>query len=75
MLPVFRTLLFVSVFSLLSGCAGKDFVRPTSEAFRLGQTTQAQVIQQMGEPRKTGEVLKNEKNVKSVTYVYATTGG
>jgi len=29
----------------------------------------------MGEPRKSGEVLKNDKNVKTATYVYASTGG
>ena len=75
MLSALRTVLFASVLSLLAGCAGKDFVRPSSEAFRLGQTTYAQVIQKMGEPRKIGDVLKNEKNVKSATYVYATTGG
>jgi hypothetical protein len=75
MLSVLRAVLFAFVLSLLAGCAGKDFVRPSSEAFRLGQTTHAQVIQQMGEPRKTGDVLKNEKNVNTATYVYAATGG
>jgi hypothetical protein len=29
----------------------------------------------MGEPRRSGEVLKNGKTVKTATYVYATTGG
>jgi hypothetical protein len=75
MLSVVRTSIFLALISLLAGCAGKDFVRPASETVKLGQTTYAQVIQQMGEPRKTGEVLKNEKNVKSATYVYASTGG
>jgi len=74
MLSVLRAVLFASVLSSLAGCFGKDFVRPSSEAFRLGQTTYAQVIQQMGEPQKTGDVLKNEKNVKTATYVYAATG-
>lgn len=68
-------LLLVSTLSLLAGCAGKDFIRPSSETLKLGQTTYSQVIKQMGEPRKTGDVLKNGKNVKTVTYVYATTGG
>lgn len=63
------------MFLLLTGCAGKDFVRPSSDTFKLGQTTYSQVIQKMGEPSKTGEVLKNEKNVKTATYSYASTGG
>ena len=75
MLQTFRMALLISALSLLAGCAGKDFVRPSSDTFRLGQTTYSQVVQQMGEPRKTGNVLKNEKNVKTATYVYATTGG
>jgi len=67
---------FVAVMlSLLAGCAGKDFVRPSSDTFKLGQATYTQVVQQMGEPRNTGNVLMNEKNVKTATYVYASTGG
>jgi len=75
MLSVVRACLFAAVFSLLAGCAGTDFVRPSSEAFKLGRTTYGQVIQQMGEPGHTGEVLSNEKKVKTITYVYAATGG
>ncbi|MEQ1560648.1 MAG: hypothetical protein ABL933_17135 [Methyloglobulus sp.] len=60
---------------ILVGCAGKDFVRPSSDTFQLGQTGYSQVIQQMGEPKNVGEVIKNEKNVKSITYVYASVGG
>jgi len=55
----------------LVGCAGKDFVRPGPDAFRLGETSYSQVVRQLGEPRKSGDVLKNEKTVKSITYVYA----
>jgi hypothetical protein len=66
----------LAVFLLsVAGCSGKDFVRPSADAFKLGQTTYSQVLLQMGEPRKAGEVLKNGKQVKSITYVYAATGG
>jgi hypothetical protein len=65
----------VLVVILLAGCAGKDFVRPTSETFRLNETTYAQVVQQMGEPKKSGEVEKNGKYVRSISYSYASTGG
>jgi hypothetical protein len=60
---------------VLVGCAGRDFVRPSSDAFQLGQTSYAQVLEQMGEPRSVGDVLKNEKTVRSITYVYASTRG
>ncbi|MCX5718161.1 MAG: hypothetical protein NTW44_07675 [Nitrospirae bacterium] len=70
----FTKLLFCGIL-LLAGCAGRDFVRPSSDAFKLGQTTYSQVVQQMGEPRKVGDVVKNGKNLKSITYVYAATGG
>ena len=75
MLSIAKVGLIAAMLSLLAGCAGKDFVRPSSDTFKLGQTTYLQVVQQMGEPRRTGEVLKNEKNVKAATYVYAATGG
>jgi len=67
----------VGVFALLlvlAGCAGKDFVRPAPDAFKLGQTSYAQVVQQLGEPRKSGDLLKDDKTVKSITYVYASAG-
>lgn len=60
---------------VLAGCAGKDFVRPTSETFRLNETTYAQVVQQMGDPKNSGEVEKNGKYVRSISYTYASTGG
>ena len=70
-----KSLLAVLLISGLLGCAGKDFVRPGSEDFKLGQTTYSQVVQRMGEPRRAAVILKNGKNVKAVTYVYASTGG
>ncbi len=70
-----KSLLAVLLISGLLGCAGKDFVRPGSEDFKLGQTTYSQVVQRMGEPRRAADILKNGKNVKAVTYVYASTGG
>lgn len=60
---------------VLGGCAGKDFVRPGEGAFKLGKTSYAQVVQQLGEPSKVGEVLRNERQVKSISYSYASTGG
>lgn len=70
-----RVALALVVLALLAGCAGKDFVRPNSDSFKLGRSTYSEVLGQMGAPRQTGEALQNEKTVKIVTYVYASTGG
>jgi hypothetical protein len=69
---------FIAVLSLaaaLLGCAGKDFVRPSTDALKLGQTTHAQVVQQFGQPRREGTVLKNDKTLKVLSYAYASIGG
>jgi outer membrane protein assembly factor BamE (lipoprotein component of BamABCDE complex) len=70
-----RAGLLIALLYLLSGCAGKDFVRPSADAFKLGQTTYSQVVRQLGEPGKAGDVLKNGKQVKSITYSFASAGG
>jgi hypothetical protein len=75
MCKALRTASLLVFLYVLAGCAGKDFVRPSADTFQLGRTSYSQVVQQMGEPRKVGDVLKNEKPVKSITYVYATTVG
>jgi hypothetical protein len=61
---------------VLAACgAGRDFVRPTVDSFVLGQTTYAQVVQRMGEPRSSADSLHNGKNVRSIGYVYANRSG
>jgi hypothetical protein len=59
----------------LAGCAGTDFVRPNTEELKVGQASYAQVLKRMGPPRQEGTVLKNDKNVKTATYAYASVGG
>lgn len=63
------------LIALLTGCAGTDFVRPYVDAFELGKTTPAQIVAQMGEPKKKGIVKKNGTLIESITYVYASIGG
>jgi hypothetical protein len=70
-----RYFLAALLISGLFGCAGRDFVRPNPEDYTLGQTTYAQVAQRMGEPRTTSDILKNGKNVKAISYAYASKGG
>jgi outer membrane protein assembly factor BamE (lipoprotein component of BamABCDE complex) len=59
----------------LAGCAGTNFVRPDAAELRVGQSSYAQVIARMGQPRSTGQVLKNGETLKTITYAYAATGG
>jgi len=68
-----RAAVLVVLLSALAGCAGRNFERPRAEAFPLGQTTYAQVVQQLGEPRTVGDVVTNGQKVKSMTYRYTTT--
>ncbi|MBS0335224.1 MAG: hypothetical protein JSS40_00050 [Proteobacteria bacterium] len=70
-----RSVLAVLLLSLLAACAGTDFVRPDAAAFKLGKTSSAEVLKQLGQPRTTGEVLTNGKNVRVMTFAYAASGG
>lgn len=63
------------LLALVAGCAGSNFVRPTADAFQLGKTRREQVVQQLGEPRGEGSVLKDGTEVKTIGYAYAAVGG
>jgi hypothetical protein len=71
----FATIVLAAAFLLLGGCAGKNFVKPDSAEFKLGETTYSQVVNKLGEPRSTGELVKNGETIKTISYAYATTGG
>ena len=73
MATTIRTAGLMVLLAVLAGCAGRDFVRPSPEAFRLGHTTYAQVVERMGEPRAGSEMVQNGQKVRSVTYRYTTT--
>ena len=75
MYKAFRRAGFAGLLFVLAGCAGKDFVRPASDTFQLGRTSHSQVVQKMGEPSRSGDLLTNDKSVKSISYVYASTMG
>ena len=75
MFKLSKILMSIAITIALAGCAGKDFVSPTQETVKLGKTTYSQVIQQLGEPRQKGSVMKNDNDLKSINYAYAATGG
>lgn len=67
--------MLVSVATLLSACAGTDFVRPADGVLVVGKSTQADVTARMGSPYQTGDLIKNEKQLRVARYAYASTGG
>jgi len=78
MLKSLQSITVISILIILSGCAGtsgKDFVRPTQETFKLGETTHSQVVQLLGETGKESTSLQNDKHIKAYTYTYAKTTG
>jgi len=58
MLKSLQLIAVISILIILSGCAGttrpvyRDFVRPTQETHKLGETTYSQVVQLFGEPQR-----------------------
>nr|AIA18832.1 SmpA / OmlA family [uncultured bacterium] len=69
-----RVLSILSIVALL-GCAGSNFVRPDSADIKNGKTTYAQVVAKMGEPRREGSMIKNDKTLRTASYAYASVGG
>jgi hypothetical protein len=66
---------FLGLGVLLSGCAGTNFVRPEQGALIVGKSTQADVTARLGSPMQTGELTKNDKQVKILKYAYAQGAG
>jgi hypothetical protein len=78
MIKSLQSITVISILIILSGCAGtsgKDFVRPTQETFKLGETTYSQVVQLLGESRNKGTSLVNDKLTQTIGYSYALTTG
>jgi hypothetical protein len=70
--PVAGRIFAVVTAVFIAGCAGHNFVRPSDGAFTLGQTPYAQVVQQLGEPRRESTMLRNGKQIQVASYSYAT---
>jgi hypothetical protein len=70
-----RLVLSVLIFGMLisiSGCSsGKDFTRPNFATLLLGKTTEGQIRRQFGNPQTEGTVVRNEANLKTLSYDYA----
>jgi hypothetical protein len=75
MLSTIKLAFSIGVIATLIGCAGTNFVRPDSESLKNGRTTYVQIVARMGEPRREGTIIKNDKTIKTAAYAYASVGG
>src|SRR2546425_7830937 len=56
----------------IAGCAGgREFVRPNTSELILGETTEQDVRQRMGDPRRQGTLVKNGETLTTLAYSYA----
>ena len=71
MLQKLRNLSPVLLTIFIGGCAvGTHFVRPEPDSLKNGQTKYSQIIERFGIPMREGAVVKNEKNLKMISYTY-----
>jgi hypothetical protein len=68
-------LFLAAAMFLVSGCAGRDFVRPKPDALALGKTSYDEIIRQFGDPYRKGSALKEGQTVTSIAYAYASATG
>ncbi|MBS1155129.1 MAG: hypothetical protein H6R07_1053 [Proteobacteria bacterium] len=61
--------------SFLSGCAGTNFVRTSDDQLIIGKTTEAELKAKLGAPYREGTVTKNDQQIKTMSYAYASTSG
>ena len=67
--------LTVALALIVAGCAGSNFTKQPDDALVLGQTSRQDILQRLGSPYREGTVTKNGKQLKTMTYAFATTGG
>src|SRR5437660_421615 len=60
---------------VVAGCAGFDFAKQTDDALVLGQTTRHEILQRLGTPYREGTATKNGKQLKTLSYAFATASG
>jgi hypothetical protein len=71
----FVTSAVISLCVLLLGCAGTRFVRVSDDILALGQTTYEEVTARLGLPYQEGVIIKNNQQIKTISYAYASTVG
>ncbi len=70
-----KAAVLLAATAFFAGCAGRDFIRPSTESLVLGKTTYQQVRQMFGDPYREGTALVNDQSIKMISYAYATAYG
>lgn len=68
-----RTLgICMAMLVVTAGCvsSGYRFTRPQPATLVLGKTTYEEIVRQVGEPVRTGTMVKNDQPLKFVSYAY-----
>ena len=65
----------VALGVLSTACAGTDFVRVPDDVLVLDQTTYEQITARLGSPYRQGVVTKNDQQIQTASYAYASAGG
>ena len=68
---VYQIIILLAVFSFMTGCAGRDFVRPDQGGLNLGKTTYEDIVQKYGEPLRQNTVTKNGEKMNQIIYAFA----
>jgi len=69
------TCLTLAVALVVAGCAGSDFAKQSDDGLVLGQTTRQDILRRLGTPYREGTATKNGKQLKTLSYAFATTTG
>jgi SmpA/OmlA family protein len=64
--------LAVALAIVAAGCAS---AKPPQDTLVLGQTSRQEILQRLGTPYREGTVTKNGKQLQTMTYAFATSGG
>lgn len=68
------TCLAVALSIAVTGCASSGSNQPKDDLV-LGRTSRQEILQRLGSPYREGTLAKNGKQLKTMTYAFATTGG
>jgi hypothetical protein len=56
---------------VLVGCAGQQFLRPQNDTINIGKMSYQEIINNYGEPRRTGTIIQNNLTIKTISYSHA----
>jgi hypothetical protein len=60
---------------VVAGCGGSMFTKQPDNELVLGQTSRQEILQRLGTPYREGTVSRNGKQLKTMSYEFAMTGG